>query len=197
VCVCVCVCAQEAVMAFVPTLGAAERTRWRVVACCDATDAKGETLCGRIRPLVEDFADPLGLRVEAVKFAGNKLSVVLNDGEKKPTLDDCTNLSKILNDVLDSDEGLEVPAEKYSLEVSTPGVRDELAEDFEFEVFKGFHVVITTSEPVKGKSSFAGALQGRSDKDVLLNQKGKIKKIPRDVVQSVKLTKDGKSKGSK
>eukprot|EP00188_Purpureofilum_apyrenoidigerum_P005013 Plantae.Rhodophyta-Purpureofilum_apyrenoidigerum.ctg61438.p2 GENE.Plantae.Rhodophyta-Purpureofilum_apyrenoidigerum.ctg61438~~Plantae.Rhodophyta-Purpureofilum_apyrenoidigerum.ctg61438.p2 ORF type:complete len:185 (+),score=43.91 Plantae.Rhodophyta-Purpureofilum_apyrenoidigerum.ctg61438:133-687(+) len=184
-------------MAFIPALAAGGRGRRRVVVCCDGTGVKAATLCEQIRPLVEDFADPLGLRVGAVRFFGSKLSVVLNDGERKPTLDDCSNLSKILNEALDADGGLEVPTEKYSLEVSTAGVRDELSEDFEFDVFKGFHVTVTTSEPVKGKSSFVGTLQGRSDADVLVNQKGKIAKVPRDLVQSVRLTKEATGKENK
>mmetsp|Transcript_22526 Transcript_22526/g.32443 ORF Transcript_22526/g.32443 Transcript_22526/m.32443 type:complete len:181 (-) Transcript_22526:127-669(-) len=152
-------------------------------------------LCDRIRPIAESFASPLGLKVEQTLFENRKLSVFLGDGERKPTLEDCESLSKILDDTIADDESYDsLTGSNFSLIVSTAGIRDVLTQDFEFNVFKGFSIIITTSEEFKGKRELTGSLHGRDEKHVRLNKKGRIIKIPRRIVTSVELT-EAKSEG--
>ncbi|KAA8498144.1 Ribosome maturation factor RimP [Porphyridium purpureum] len=76
---------------------------------------------------------------------------------------------------------------EFALEVSTPGVAEELTQDFEFAVFKGFAVLVETREEWKKKTSFEGALHERTESDIVLNLKGRLTKIPRDIVSRVVL----------
>ncbi len=101
------------------------------------------------------------------------------------TIDDCAYASTVIGEYLDSIDVL--GEENYTLEVTTPGTKDELTKDREFHAFKGFCVKVTTSEPVKGHSEFIGNLQGRSDTAITVNVKGRSVNIPRRSVSVVKL----------
>jgi len=46
----------------------------------------------------------------------------------------------------------------YNLVVSTPGAKEVLTRDREFLSFKGFPVLLTTTEPFKKKTEFQGNL---------------------------------------
>jgi ribosome maturation factor RimP len=83
----------------------------------------------------------------------------------------------------------DVPADEFELQVGTPGAPEDLTRDFEFEVFKGFEVIVTTSSPHKGKTQFEGALHSRDAKSVVINKTGRLQKIPRELVESVRLPK--------
>ncbi len=75
----------------------------------------------------------------------------------------------------------------YVLEVSSPGITRNLTTDREFITFKGFVVVVKTFAPYKNQKLWKGKLQGRDEKNVYLNQKGKTITIPRDLVAKVQI----------
>jgi len=107
------------------------------------------------------------------------------DGADGATVDDCTFASTILGDLLDS--GDYVPAEAYTLEVSTPGTKDVLTKTREFVAFKGFEVSVRTSEVFKKKMVFEGSLVERTERHVKINVKGRSIAIPREIVLEVRL----------
>jgi ribosome maturation factor RimP len=75
----------------------------------------------------------------------------------------------------------------YVLEVSSPGISRQLNTDREFISFKGFPVVISTSEPYEGKQEWIGNLMRRDETKIYLNQKGRVVQIPRSLVTRVQL----------
>jgi len=92
----------------------------------------------------------------------------------------------------------DLPGGMFDLIVSTPGASDTLTTDNEFEVFKGFDVVVRTREPVKGKTIFEGSLHSRDEEWVRINKMGRIVKLPREAVDTVVLpkAKDGDRAGA-
>lgn len=150
-----------------------------------------ESLSDRVRPVVEGFIAPWGVKILDVEYNGKKLTVRLDRADRLPTLEDCQNLTKLLSNALEVDLDVDDRlGETYTLEVTTPGVREELTEDFEFRVFKSFHVTVTTTDVFKSQNSFEGSLVGRTETCINISQKGRILKIPRQIVESVVLTKD-------
>jgi ribosome maturation factor RimP len=75
----------------------------------------------------------------------------------------------------------------YVLEISSPGIARQLTTDREFISFKGFPVIVTTSEPYEGHKEWTGQLIRRDEDGVYLNQKGRAIAIPRQMVSRVQL----------
>jgi ribosome maturation factor RimP len=70
------------------------------------------------------------------------------DGESGAGVEDCSNVSKYLNEVLDTDEDL-IPGGAYNLEVSTPGVERVLRKKWHFEKAVGRKIWLKTKVPME------------------------------------------------
>ncbi|HAG82393.1 MAG TPA: ribosome maturation factor RimP [Cyanobacteria bacterium UBA12227] len=142
--------------------------------------------------LATPIAEKLGLEVVGAVFHTNKRPPVLRVDIRNcfgdTGLDDCERMSLALEEQLDT---LDLIPDAYVLEVSSPGISQELTTDREFISFKGFSVIITTSEPYEGYQEWRGQLIRRDDTDVYLNQKGRAIAIPRHLVTKVQLDDKG------
>lgn len=141
-----------------------------------------------ILKLATPIAEKLGLEVVNIVFQTNKnpniLRVDIRNINGDTSLDDCEQMSKSLEEILESQDIL--PG-AYLLEISSPGISEQLTTDREFISFKGFPVLVETYEPYKKKQKWQGNLQGRDEKAIYINQKGKAITIPRKLVSLVKL----------
>lgn len=147
-------------------------------------------LVPQIIELAAPVAESLALEVVHVVFQTNQSPPVLridvrNLNQEDTGLDDCERMSTALESVLDTSE---VIPDAYVLEVSSPGVSDQLSRDRDFIVFKGFPVEVVLSEPHRGKREWMGKLNGRDETSVYLNRKGKAIALPRELVQLVQLS---------
>ena len=75
----------------------------------------------------------------------------------------------------------------FVLQVSSPGVSNTLSSDKDFAAFKGFDVTVTTNAEFKKKTKFEGTLVGRDAEFVTINLKGRLQKIPIELVEAVRL----------
>lgn len=116
---------------------------------------------------------------------GGKVSVIT-----RGSVEDQGKLAQYLSDWLDNcqDEEYE-KAPPFMLEVASPGLSDVLEDDQYFVTFKGFEVIVTLAEEWKKKKLYEGTLVGRDDEFVTINVQGQNKKIPRDVVEEVRMPK--------
>jgi ribosome maturation factor RimP len=124
------------------------------------------------------------LDIVDVAFQTNKrppvLRIDIRNLQRDTSLDDCEKMSRALEPHLDSTT--EIP-ENYVLEVSSPGVSRQLSSDRDFLAFKGFGVIVTSTEPYEGNQK----LQGRDETQVHLSLKGRSFSIPRHLVAKVQL----------
>ena len=145
-------------------------------------------LIPKISEIATPIANNLGLEVVEIAFLTNEsppvLRVEVRNPEDDTSLNDCEQMSRTLEAELDTTE---IIPEAYVLEVSSPGISEQLTRDREYVSFKGFPVLVMTDPPYKGKEKWQGTLNRRDETTVYINQKGKIVKIPRDVIQIVKL----------
>ena len=144
-----------------------------------------------IPPILElaiPIAAELGLDIVDVAFQTNKnppvLRIDIRNLQQDTSLDDCEKMSRALEPHLDST--LVIP-ENYVLEVSSPGISRQLSSDRDFLAFKGFGVVLTSTEPYEGNQKWQGRLQGRDETQVHLSLKGRSFSIPRHLVAKVQL----------
>jgi ribosome maturation factor RimP len=138
--------------------------------------------------LAEPIAQDLGLEIVEMVFQTNKrppvLRVDIRSLDSDTGLEDCEKMSRALETRLDSEEIL---PEAYVLEISSPGISRQLTTDREFIAFKGFAVIVTTREEGSGPKEWRGKLQGRDEKTLYLNQKGRAISLSRPSVVNVRL----------
>jgi ribosome maturation factor RimP len=142
--------------------------------------------------LATPVAQDLGLEVVGAVFHTNRrppvLRVDIRNCSGDTGLDDCERMSRALEEKLDA---VDIIPDAYVLEISSPGIRRELTTDREFMSFKGFSVIVKTSEPYEGQKEWRGQLIRRDDTGVYLNQKGRAIAIPLELVTRVQLDEKG------
>lgn len=142
--------------------------------------------------LATPIAENLGLEVVGAVFHTNRRPPVLRVDIRNPTgdtsLNDCERMSRALEEQLDATD---IIPDAYVLEISSPGISRELTTDREFIAFKGFSVMVETSEPYEGQKQWKGQLIRRDETGVYLNQKGRAIAIPRQLVTRVQLDDKG------
>ncbi|WP_269621835.1 ribosome assembly cofactor RimP [Prochlorococcus marinus] len=100
------------------------------------------------------------------------------------SLDDCSGFSFPMETAIENSNLFKA---SYILEISSPGLSDILKTDKEFETFKGFPIEVSTKNKENIEVIQSGLLHTRSKDHLLINNKGKVSKIPRENVIQVRL----------
>ena len=140
---------------------------------------------------VKEFAEPLcaseGLELVFVECNRESTGRIIRLYIDKPggvTLNDCTQISRQLIDILDVNLNTNW---SYNLEVSSPGYDRPLGKPEDFERFKGNIARIRTSLPIKGQKNFKGVILGFFDGFVKLNVNDEIVAIPYNEITKARL----------
>lgn len=145
-------------------------------------------LIPQIIDLATPVAEDLGLELVGAVFHTNQrppvLRVDIRNPEQDTSLNDCERMSRALEPTLDQ---ADIIPDTYVLEISSPGISRQLTTDREFISFKGFAVIVSTSQPYEGQQEWTGKLIRRDDTAVYLNQKGRAIGIPRSLITRVQL----------
>lgn len=145
-------------------------------------------LVPQIIDLATPVAESLGLEVVGAVFHTNQRPPVLRVDIRNPTqdtgLEDCERMSRALEATLDT---ADIIPDAYILEISSPGISRQLITDREFISFKGFTVIVNTSQPYEGQQEWTGQLIKRDENAVYLNQKGRTVAILRSLITRVQL----------
>jgi ribosome maturation factor RimP len=143
----------------------------------------------QVLALAATVAEPLGLAVVQAVFRTNQSPPVLRldirNVSQDTGLEDCERMSRAFEPILD-ESGLLADA-TYVLEISSPGVPQDLESDRDFISFRGFPVLVATSAAIKDQSEWQGNLLGRDETSVMISLKGRTVKIPRDQITTVQL----------
>lgn len=143
--------------------------------------------------LAAEIAATVELAVHGVQVLTHRIPMTVLvqvqrlDGEDI-SLDECAAYSSRFSEALD---GAELLQEAFVLEVSSPGISEELQNDRDFRSFRGFPVEILCHSDRVGEQRRTGLLLERNDTHVLLNVQGRTVRLPRDSVLSVRLTSPG------
>ena len=101
------------------------------------------------------------------------------------SLDDCARFSGVMDKALEASNLIN---ESYVLEISSPGIGNRLNTDRDFLTFRGFPIKVSFCGDDGSELHQDGLLQERSKDHLLVNIRGRLKKIPRASVLSVNLT---------
>lgn len=139
----------------------------------------------RIRELAAPLVEREGMEIVDIEFKpeGGRRGRVLRfylDKEGGPNLDELTQVSRQLSELLDEVPGLEGP---YTLEVSSPGVNRPLTRREHFVRFAGKRVRVRTREPIEGRRSFLGLLKDVQGDEIVISQEGVDFRIPLSAIE--------------
>ena len=131
---------------------------------------------------VGGLAEPLcaseGLELVHVEYRrepGGRILRLYIDRAGGVTLDDCVNVSRQLNNLLDvslDDIG------PYNLEVTSPGPERPLSKMQDYERFKGRKAKIKTCQPINDQKNFTGIILGVAAEQIKLSSNEKTMTIP-------------------
>ncbi len=124
--------------------------------------------------------------VAFVKEGPHRYLRVFIDKEGGVTIDDCADVSKVLNEQLDKYDPVE---ENYILEVSSPGVERPLKKPEHFIRFKGKLAQVKLYFPIDGTKLIEGNIVDYRDGNVIIESSDTAKtvEIPFDKIAAAKL----------
>jgi ribosome maturation factor RimP len=127
-----------------------------------------EAVVGTIQSMLKPILDELDLELFEVQFRRESHGWVLRltiDKEDGVTIDDCATVSREVSQLLDIEDIIE---QKYSLEVSSPGLDRPLKSLADFRRFIGRKAKVTTKEPVNGAQVIVGKINKVEDELIIL-----------------------------
>jgi len=124
-----------------------------------------------IEELLMPGADALGFEIVAVEMAGGDSSIVrvYIDTPNGVTVDDCAKASRQFSAILDVEDPI---SNRYTLEVSSPGMDRPLAKAEHFESVIGQEVKIRMATLINGRKRYKGQLLEASEQAAILEVDG-------------------------
>ena len=150
---------------------------------------KANTTADRVRALIQPIAEELGLMLWDVRFVKEGASWFLRifiDADGGVTIEDCERLSRAVDGPLDEADPIE---QSYSLEVSSPGLGQELTRAEHFIWMQGEEIAVRLYAPVDGQKELTGILEGYENGELILGC-GETKRIALKEISKARLNDD-------
>ncbi|MEY4617801.1 MAG: hypothetical protein RJB66_2761 [Pseudomonadota bacterium] len=109
-----------------------------------------DVLLSRLEQIAQEITEKEGCVLYDLEFVGSGSGRTLRlyiDKESGVGIDDCTNVSRALNAILDESEDL-IPGGAYQLEVSSPGLERVLRKKWHFSRVLGEKIDFRLSKPL-------------------------------------------------
>ena len=142
-----------------------------------------------VTKLIEPEVKALGLDLVRVAMIGGSSDPTLQIMAERPdtrqlTIDDCTDLSRRLSDVLDEQDPIEGA---YRLEVSSPGIDRPLTRLADFADWTGHEARIRFEQPIDGAKQVSGIIDGLAGETVRISTTKGLREVPFTAIASAKL----------
>ncbi len=138
-----------------------------------------------IEPVVEELGYEL-VRVMTIGQANPTLQVMIDvkDNSRDITVDDCATVSRALSDLLDEKDPIK---ERYSLEVSSPGLDRPLTKPAHFKRYEGYLAKVETEKKIENRKRFKGKIILADEQNVVVDMENVEYTIPYSAVAKAKL----------
>lgn len=171
----------------------------------------GESWMNKVEAMAREIAEREGCRLYDLEFtsgpSGRILRVYIDHAERNVGIEDCSNVSKGMNLLLDVEDV--IPGATYSLEVSSPGLERNLKRPWHYQTVLGkaakFRIQPTLGElglnlpHLKSTKSFKATIQATDDAGVELLIESEVLKIKHDQIEKAQVVfefgSEGKPKG--
>lgn len=147
----------------------------------DRTDVND--LRGLLQPVVSGLGYEL-VGIERVALRSGSLLRIYADKEGGITVGDCARISEQVGGLLDVSGAI---ANRYTLEVSSPGLDRRLFVREHYEKFKGREVKMRLLRTLNGRRKLVGTLVGIEGDDVAMLVEGELFRVPLDLVEVARL----------
>jgi len=148
-------------------------------------------LKGRLEEIISPVVEGLGFDFWGVEFQASGKSSCLRiyiDSEKGVGVEDCAAVSRQVSAVLDVEDPI---AERYSLEVSSPGLERPLFKLSQYEQFIGESIYLALIVPVGKRRRFKAVLDRIEDnKLILIHESGDVFRVPVHQIRNAHLIYD-------
>jgi ribosome maturation factor RimP len=137
--------------------------------------------------LLEPGVKALGFEMLTVEKTDQGSSSVLRvyiDNPEGITVDDCARVSDQVSAILDIEDPI---ADRYSLEVSSPGFDRPLCRLAHFEAVVGQKIRIQTTLQISARKRFTGILSGVTAEALTLDIDGEVHVVPMDDILKARL----------
>ncbi len=117
-----------------------------------------DTVKDKIRELLEPVLAAEGIElveIECARMGSRWLVRIFMDRENGVNLQDCSEMSRIIGDILDAHD---LPRGPYNLEVSSPGLDRPLVRDKDFIKYRNHRIKVRVGEKIEGSRNFKGVL---------------------------------------
>ena len=150
-----------------------------------------DPIAERIDKIAVKAAEANGVEFVHSEIVGSKRNMTVRIYIDKPlgvTLEDCSTVSRAIEDVIDADDFIPTP---YVLEFSSPGLERPLFSIHDFVKFTGKKAKIKTSDALDGQTNFNGRIASVEDSEIVFEDKtnGTVR-IPFDKVAKANLKVD-------
>lgn len=149
---------------------------------------KIEGLEGKLMALAQPVVDGLGMELVDVAFVtehGRRVLRVTIDKPGGVTVDDCGDVSRELGTILDVEDPI---PQRYTLEVSSPGLDRPLLSEKDFIRFTGKKARIKTREAMEGRKNFKATIEAVEGGRVKVTDfDGKVFEIPLSNIDRARL----------
>ncbi len=141
-----------------------------------------ESITEIIEPVIKDEALEL-VDVEYKKLGKTWTLRIFIDGKQGVTVDDCTKVSRHVEDMIEIDGLITNP---FVLEVSSPGLDRPLKKEKDFLRFKGKAVQVKTFALIENRKIFKGTIQDCNNQILFLDVEGVSMEISLDKISQAK-----------
>ena len=142
-----------------------------------------ESIEGLVTPIIHENRLEL-VDVEYKKEGKNWYLRIFIDKEGGVTVDDCTRVSREIEDLIDVEE---VVPSSYVLEVSSPGLDRPLKGEKDFLRFKGKRAHVTTYTPIQEQKNFKGTIRDFREDVLVLDIDSRPVEIPKNQIAKARL----------
>lgn len=142
----------------------------------------------RVFELLAPVVSQAGMELLTVEYQGGPSGMVLRlfidrEGDGV-TLDDCAEISRTAGDILDV---YDLIAERYNLEVSSPGINRLLVSEDDLRKYAGQKVKIKSDRLLDGRKNFNGLLKGIVDGAAAVLIDDEVFRIPLEHISRARL----------
>jgi len=126
-----------------------------------------------VEKVARQVAEAANIELVHVEVAGTKRDAVVRifiDKEGGVTLDDCSSVSRSIEQVLDSEDRI---ASKYVLEVSSPGIERQLYSARDFVRFTGQLAKVKLKTEIDGQKTFVGKITNVEGDQITIDDRTK------------------------
>jgi len=142
----------------------------------------------QLQQLLEPTVVGLGYElvgVERVRDRGDLIVRVYIDQPQGIRVEDCERVSRQISGLLDVEDPVR---ERYTLEVSSPGIDRPLFTPEHFSRYSGRQARIRLRQAVENQKNYIGVLQGCNENEVLIEIQDTVHRLPFALIEKARLT---------